>query len=448
MNANAPGTRRRLTLPALGAAALVAGLCLAPVAAIAATLDGSDPVETVEVRADLSEMQLPTLSEEAPLEAPVAQEALPVAPESSQGSGPIAEFTATTGRITGIITDAAGQPLANAYAGVYNGNDYVTSAATNAAGVYATSELPPGDYTLMFWKDGHAGEYWNDSHLSSGQTLIHVVAGQDVTASAELATGSTISGTVRYADGMPATGYRVAVHWPDNYAGYTLTTVDAAGGFGFDNLWPWDVAVRVIPPTAPATTIGWMTDSPALSPAQVIHDIAYTGTDLHFAVFLPFLADGTPAEPEVPEEPTDPTDPTDECTEATIDPVTGETVECDHGGEPTGCTDPLTGQVIDCAPIECRDPLGNVVTCDTEECRDPLGNVIECPETWEPECEYMCDEPDLSTVPEYPDTELTTLALTGSGWSGVAVVAGTLTLLGGGLFAAARWAARDRLMAR
>jgi hypothetical protein len=109
---------------------------------------------------------------------------------------------------------------------------------------------------------------------------------------------------------------------------------------------------------------------------------------------------------------------------------------------PTECTNPLTGQPEPCAPEVCID--------------EATGAHYEC--NSQPHCEYMCDDPDhpdlstlpdpgtdTSTVPEYPDTDLTTLALTGGDWRGVVGTAGALALFGTVLYLTSRRSTRDRM---
>ena len=58
--------------------------------------------------------------------------------------------SAQTGAITGVVTDAAtGAPLSGVTVRVYNGaGGSVTSASTNASGIYLTSAIAAGSYRV------------------------------------------------------------------------------------------------------------------------------------------------------------------------------------------------------------------------------------------------------------------------------------------------------------
>lgn len=141
MNTFDTGIRRRITLPALGTVALMAGLCLGPIAAFADTsVDDMTPAaEVAEVeQSDISSLQLPTLpaaDEDAeagepaevaapkPDDTPLEDDATPATSADVAGSGPNAEFSATTGLISGTVTDKDGNPLAGAYVYLFVGDD-------------------------------------------------------------------------------------------------------------------------------------------------------------------------------------------------------------------------------------------------------------------------------------------------------------------------------------
>lgn len=252
-----------------------------------------------------------------------------------------------------------------------------------------------------------------------------IVAGQDVTASAQLSKAATIKGTIRFADGSPAPGYRLVAMW--DVASHTYKAADANGHVIISDMQPYDFRFSIVAPSGNVNPpIGWVTiGSPLLSSTPTVYPTSEDGAFYAFDVWMPLLADGTPAEPQVPggTEPGD-TEPGDE--------EPGDT----GPGDGEECTDPLTGQPADCEPTEPGDG-----TEEPEMCTDEAtGAHYEC--NSEPVCEYMCedeDTPDTSTIPEYPDTDLTTLAYTGSAWTGTAIGAGTLTLLGAGLWGIALW---------
>src|ERR1035441_2958508 len=67
----------------------------------------------------------------------------------------MAEAQTISGKITGVVTDPASLPVAEAAAQVTNvGTGETWRAATNLSGVYVVSQLPVGDYAIEVRKEG------------------------------------------------------------------------------------------------------------------------------------------------------------------------------------------------------------------------------------------------------------------------------------------------------
>lgn len=374
---------RRIALPALAAASLALGLAIVPLAAVAATSDDLAP-ETVEV-VDEVIVEQPLVED---IQLPTLPDVLPVAPAADAPSGPIAEFTASTGRVLGTVTTTNGTPIADA-AVLFNladGSGPTGFLSTDASGQYATDELPPGDYVFAFATPLHVIEY----------AMPTVTAGADLELSAKLVAKQPLHVSVVNLDGSPASAHRVVLHF-DGAGGSTEIGDTDADGQVTMHLEPTEYRIELR--DSANTTLGWYDGDASLAAAPLPIDGIADGPDRHAHIVLG-LADGE--EPQHPEDPEEPYDPI-ECTH----PLTGDTVPCDVPASEL-CQNPLTGAWERCEV----------------ECRSDLGLPIDCP-----------DLPDTSTVPEY---ELETLAQTGANWQGVALIAGAFLVLGVGIHLAAR----------
>ena len=126
---------------------------------------------------------------------------------------------AVGGTIEGSVTSAKGEPISgvdvvpyrwDAQTGEYQsvGGD----AATDEDGVFHSTGLPAGSYTLQFnAEDGkYASEWWQDTYYSTAADPFDVVAGgEPVQANAKLAKGAKISGTITGSTGKPVSGATV-----------------------------------------------------------------------------------------------------------------------------------------------------------------------------------------------------------------------------------------------
>ena len=135
-------------------------------------------------------------------------------------------------------------------------------ATTDASGAYTLSNVSAGSWTIQFY--GPSGsdlvtEYYADAPTSWTATPVTVADGASITGiDAQLAQGSSISGTVTGPDG-PLEGAQVST-WPEgSLPGYSTIT-DADGHYTLHALVPGSYIVSCpcpVPGSRPRTTPRW-----------------------------------------------------------------------------------------------------------------------------------------------------------------------------------------------
>jgi hypothetical protein len=83
---------------------------------------------------------------------------------------------AEMGEVAGTVTDASGQPIANAAVTVYEGDVEITSTSTEADGTYALIGLPAGTYRVEFSALGYAEQEILEVFVVAGQATPDVNA--------------------------------------------------------------------------------------------------------------------------------------------------------------------------------------------------------------------------------------------------------------------------------
>lgn len=137
--------------------------------------------------------------------------------------------------ISGTVTSSLA-PLSNISVNLYDsGGNYVTSGATNVAGVYTTFDgIPSGTYFARTSNgQGYLDELYNNIPCPFNCTVTTgtgiVVAGIDITnINFDLQLGGTISGNVTDASAVPIQGVTIQVY--DSSGKYVRQTTTATGG--------------------------------------------------------------------------------------------------------------------------------------------------------------------------------------------------------------------------
>ena len=146
---------------------------------------------------------------------------------------------APAGRVTGIVTDPAGNPLPDVlvnlegnYGGRVGGCDGQLCGRTDEFGRYEIL-APPGTYRPIFWTyEGHWAPEWSgDATTKQSATPVTVVSSADTTLDAQLASGATIEGAVVTATGGLPTQYALGLVFTE--AGDYIGDFDAYAGSGW-----------------------------------------------------------------------------------------------------------------------------------------------------------------------------------------------------------------------
>lgn len=147
------------------------------------------------------------------------------------------------GSVSGVVTDDNGTGLENVTVVAYGSEpwDTVGSAITDAAGAYAITGLPAGEYRIEFQTSATTqsvlAEWWDDAADFETATPVAVAAGADATdISPQLAQANSVSGTVTDSTGAPIAGViaelvslegvvPAGAAWTDDTGSYTVRGV-------------------------------------------------------------------------------------------------------------------------------------------------------------------------------------------------------------------------------
>ena len=160
---------------------------------------------------------------------------------------------ASSGSISGTVTRAGGAPATGVSMQVYRRSDdgswqYWSQTTTSDTGTYLFSRLTPGAYKLQARpRTGDLlPEYFPDKPSLETAKVITLTsgAGRNATANMSLAAGSTVSGTVRYADGTPMSDASVTILARTSSAVGWATT-DANGRYTVTGVPPVEVTAAV-----------------------------------------------------------------------------------------------------------------------------------------------------------------------------------------------------------
>jgi Carboxypeptidase regulatory-like domain len=127
---------------------------------------------------------------------------------------------AATGSVTGVVTGPGGVPLEGVEVDIYaqfpTNGEIIWGAGTNAEGAYVISNLPPGDYKLLF---GYANqnspftqEWYDDAFDEASADLVHVADGAAITdVNVQMAVGAKLAGRLTTPTGGPVDNGGVGV---------------------------------------------------------------------------------------------------------------------------------------------------------------------------------------------------------------------------------------------
>ncbi|GAB3854531.1 carboxypeptidase regulatory-like domain-containing protein [Dactylosporangium cerinum] len=139
---------------------------------------------------------------------------------------------AGVGTITGHLTDASGNPAANAFVWTQKPDMGATASAyTGADGSYTLPNLPDGEYVVSFRAAGGGFAQWAHQKLSfSDADHITVGAGATVVVDDQLLPTGTIQGRLLNRDGTPAQA-SLTVYQADAQLSVTYVNVQSDGSF-------------------------------------------------------------------------------------------------------------------------------------------------------------------------------------------------------------------------
>ncbi|GAA4247285.1 carboxypeptidase-like regulatory domain-containing protein [Dactylosporangium darangshiense] len=139
---------------------------------------------------------------------------------------------ATGGTITGHLTDAAGNPAANAFVTARAADWSTTSSAmSDASGAYTIAGLPANDYTVSFQPQGEIfTQYLHQKFVPADATHFAVAEGATVVADDQVVRTGAIAGTLLGRDGAPVPA-RLSVFTAEGYNWVGGKDVAADGSF-------------------------------------------------------------------------------------------------------------------------------------------------------------------------------------------------------------------------
>ncbi len=159
--------------------------------------------------------------------------------------------------ISGVVTDAQGNPIEGANVWASRGVGPENAVVTKPDGSYTITTLPPSSqYLVWVLKDGYAGEHYGGVRWEEDATLINVVEGQNTPdIDFALDPGGGISGVVTDEQGRPIAGAQIYVGpydhssswwgWTQWVREWATATSRTDGSYHVDDLGTGGYVVRV-----------------------------------------------------------------------------------------------------------------------------------------------------------------------------------------------------------
>ncbi|KQY42827.1 hypothetical protein ASD18_17715 [Cellulomonas sp. Root137] len=200
---------------------------------------------------------------------------------------PLGDVTfADGGAITGTVTDAAGDPVAdaNVFLSPSTGGAIV-GATTGVDGTYRAAGLTAGSYRVQFQGATGSllrGEYYDNAHEYMDADLVTSTGSGTVTGvDAQLEPAGAVEGRVLDADGHPVANAWVMASPRFAGAGYVnSTTTDSEGYYSLGGLAPGSWAFQVQAPTGSAWANEWYLDAGGSDSATPVTITAGVRTEL------------------------------------------------------------------------------------------------------------------------------------------------------------------------
>ncbi len=156
------------------------------------------------------------------------------------------------GRIHGLVTDGAGNPISNIGVAVFadptrqgHWQTHLTTGMTDQTGTYTLLGLETGDYRLYFSdilsSPRYSGEFYNDATTLTAASTVAVTNGATTTVNIQLAPPGGITGQITDPAGNPLAAVQVALLTDQDgnglwESGAYFTTPDANGIYTFTGL--------------------------------------------------------------------------------------------------------------------------------------------------------------------------------------------------------------------
>jgi hypothetical protein len=176
--------------------------------------------------------------------------------------------------VSGRVTDAGGNPLANTWVGSQDAQGFSAdnSALTNTTGDYSLNGVEIGGAKLRFSRSEYAVEYYNDKPtFGSGDLLATQSSVTIPNINAQLTSGGSISGTVSNTQGH---GLSINVRlWSvldDTFVRAGISSLTGSGNFNFSHVMPGDYKIY-FNSAAAGFAPEWYDDAASFAQATVVH---------------------------------------------------------------------------------------------------------------------------------------------------------------------------------
>ncbi len=186
------------------------------------------------------------------------------------------------GRITGTITDASGHALSNVCPVAFTTGGTVAGLGSTTSS-YTIHALAPGAFKVRFadcTSGIHVAQYWNNKPSFATATLVNVTAGAATpNVNARMATGGTVTGTIRDAAGAALAGAcAMAQSATGGESTGTSPITTTSGAYTISGLATDQYAVELFDCTGGNHLPRWFNNKPDAGSADQVHVVAGSAT--------------------------------------------------------------------------------------------------------------------------------------------------------------------------